>query len=226
MFAVENIDQEWTCRLQPIIEHHTIAEKVGPLQTAMSASLYRYLLDHPQLAAALINRLDIGLHKAEPRGPERYWGTDGEGTEGIIELVYQDRNSRIYYLEGVHHSRKIPDLHGTAVVFLRMTPVKRENGLEAMDSTMVAYARLDNRVLSGLAWLVRPMIGRMVTRKLTKGVNAVNRVGLEIRQHPDRVMFEATDPPAFSEPDVAFLREAIKVEQNPPTRSSMAISQP
>ena len=224
LFAVEGVGQTWLCRLQPIIEHYTTANKVGPLRTAMSESVYRYLLDRPYLAAALINRLEIGLHKSEPRGSGQFWGTDGEGTEGIIELVHQDGNSRIYYLEGTHHSRKIPNLNGKAVVFLRMTPVKSESGIESMDSTMVAYTKLDSRVLSGLAWLVRPLVSGIVTRKLTKGVDVVNRLGLEMRHHPERVMFEATDPPAFSEPDVVFLKEAIAFQ--PPTNGSTNIPKP
>jgi hypothetical protein len=98
---------------------------------------------------------------------------------------------------------------GKAVVFLRMSAVKDNNGLEAMESTMVAYTMIDNRILSGLASLLRPLIGATVTRKLAKGVEVVNRLGLEMRQHPERVLFEATDPPSLPDEDVAFLKQAL-----------------
>jgi hypothetical protein len=91
-----------------------------------------------------------------------------------------------------------------------MNPVKGTDGIEAMDSTMVSYTKLDNRVLSGLVFMLRPIIGGIVTRKLGKGVETVNRLSLLMRQQPDRVLFAAMNPPAFSDDDVAFMRQALE----------------
>ncbi len=214
-FPVEQVDPQWTCRLQAIIGNYSTANKVGPARTALSESMYRYLLDRPPLAAALINRLELGPYKAEPRGPGRYWGNDGEGVEGTVELVYQDRTSRIYYLEGRHHSRLLPSTTGKAVVLLRMNPVSEAGGAEAMDSTMIAYLKLDNRILSGLVSLLRPLIGGTITRKLMKGVETVNRLGLEMRQHPDRVLAEAASAPSLPDDEVAFLKLTLTDVQRP-----------
>jgi hypothetical protein len=97
-----------------------------------------------------------------------------------------------------------------------MSVVKETSGLQAMESTMVAYTMLDNRILSGLASLLRPLIGATVSRKLAKGVEVVNRLGLEMRQHPDRVLFEATDPPPLPDEDVAFLKQALATRAQAP----------
>ncbi|MDN5942068.1 MAG: hypothetical protein L0H94_09325 [Nitrospira sp.] len=209
-FPVEKLDPDWACRLQPIIDHYTTVNKVGPRRTDFSESLYRNLLNRPPLAAALINRLDLALYKSEARGPDRFWAYDGEGTEGILQLVYQDRSSRIYYVEGSHDSRLLPNITGKAVVFLRMGSVKDADGVEVMDTTMVSYTKLDNRILSGLVSLLRPLIGGTVTRKLGKGVDTVNRLSHLMRRHPDRVLFEAMDPPAFPDDDVAFVKQALE----------------
>jgi hypothetical protein len=208
-FPAEKIAGDWSCRLQFVIDHHISASTVGPLKTAMAESLYLYLLDRPPVAAALINRLDLADYKSEERGPGRWWGSDGEGTEGMVQLVYQDRTTRVYYLEGRHHSRLLPNVSGKAVIFLRMRPVMDERRFDAMESTMVAYTMLDNRVLSGFVSLLRPLVDATVMRKLSKGVAMVNRLGVEIRQRPDRVLFEATDPPSLPEQDVAFLTQAL-----------------
>jgi hypothetical protein len=214
MFPVERVDPSWACRLQAIISNYTTSNAVGPIRAALSESMYEYLLDRPPLAAALINRLDLGLHKSEARGQGRFWGSDGEGTEGIVQLVHKDSTSRIYYIEGSHDSRLLPHITGKAVVFLKINTVREANGIEAMDSTMVAYTRLDNRILSGLVSLLRPLIGGTVTGKLRKGVETVNRLGQVMRQHPERVLFEAMDPPALPDDQVAFLKGALGSLQN------------
>lgn len=209
-FPIEKVDPEWACRLYEIVDHYTTVNKVGPIRIGLSASLYRQLLDRPPLTAALINRLEIGLYTSETRGPDHFWGDDGEGTKGIVQLVYHDRTSRIYYLEGSHDSRLLPNIAGKAVVFLRMDSVKDGKGIAAVDSTMASYTKLDNRILSGLAALLRPRIGAVVERKLIKGVEIVNRLSLFMRQYPDRVLFEAMDPPALPADDVAFLKQALE----------------
>lgn len=209
VFPVERVDPEWACRLQSIIGDYTTVNTVGPIRAALSESMYEYLLDHPPVTTVLIDRLELGLYKSEERGPDRFWGSDGEGTQGIVQLVYKDPTSRLYYLEGSHNSRLLPEVTGKAVVLLRMKPVMESNGAEAMDSTVVSYSKLDNGILSGLGSLLRPLIGRVVTGKLRKGVETVNQLGLVMRQQPERIVFKAMEPPAFSDRDVAFLKKSL-----------------
>lgn len=209
-FPIEKVNPEWTCRLYEIVDQYTTVSKVGPIRVGLSESFYRQLLDRPPLAAAVINRLDIGLYTSEARGSGRFWGDDGEGTKGIVQLVYEDRTSRIYYLEGSHDSRLLPNIAGKAVVFLRMDSVKDVDGIDAVNSTMAAYTKLDNRILSGLASMLRPLVGKVVAGKLIKGVNTVNRLSLLMRQDPDRVLFKAMSPPALPDDDVVFLKQALE----------------
>lgn len=208
-FPVSKVESRWACPLQAIIDGYTTANKVGPIAIPLPEPVYLYLLDHPPMAAALINRLDLGLYKSQGRGPGRFWGDDGEGTSGILELVYQDRTNRIYYVEGTHESALLPHVTGKAVVFLRMKPVHDAQGNDSVDTTLVAYTKLDNRILAGLVSLIRPLVGSTVARKLTQGTHVVTRLGEKMRQHPDRVLFEATDPPALPDDEVAFLRHAL-----------------
>ena len=225
-FHVELIEARWACPLQSIISSYTTFNKVGPTPIRLSEPVYHYLLDRPPIAAALINRLDIAPYKSEARGPGRFWAHDGAGTEGTIELVYQDLTDRIYYVEGTHTSIVLPDINGKAVVFVKMNPVKDGQGNDAIETTLVAYAKLNSRVLAGLVSLIRPLIGNTVARKLTKGINVVNRLGQEMWQHPDRVLFEATDPPSLPHDDVEFLKQALLNLSHSSSASQFRMSPP
>lgn len=214
-FPVDKVPPEWTCRLEVIISGYTTATKVGPLRTALSDRMHRFLLDRPPLAAAMIDRLALGPQRAELRGENLYWVNDGEGTEGTVQLVLQDGRTRIYYLEGTHQTRLLPNVSGKAVVFLLMNSVKDAHGNESMDNTVVAYTKLDNPVLSSLVSLLRPLIGGVATRKLVKGADVLNRLGLEMRDDPERVLTEASKPPALSADDLAFLKSALGGRESP-----------
>jgi hypothetical protein len=58
--------------------------------------------------------------------------------------------------------------------------------------------------------LLRPFIGGTVKRKWSKGVDTVNRLSQLMRQDPDRVLFEAMDPPALPDDDVALVKQALE----------------
>ncbi|GAB1724682.1 MAG: hypothetical protein GDA65_08410 [Nitrospira sp. CR1.1] len=209
VFPLDHIEAAWACRIEPIIAHYTTANKVGPVRTMLPEHVYVYLLEHPVMAAALVNRLDLGLYKAELRGPDEFWATDGEGTEGIVHALYQDRNTRIYYLEGTHDGRFLPRVSGKALVLFKLQAVTDGQGVESIDNTMVSYLRLDNRLYSGLLSLLRPLIGTVVNRQVVKAFDAARRLAGAMRDRPDHVLFEATDPPGLPDEQVAFLKEAI-----------------
>ena len=215
MFPLDQVDSTWACRLNPIISHYTTATKIGPVRTPLPEDIFLYLLDHPVMAAALVNRLDFGLHKAELRESGEFWATDGEGTEGIIHPVIQDGTTRVYFAQGSHDGRLLPKVTGKAVVLLRLNPVTDSRGIASIDSTLVAYLRLDNRFLSSLLSLLRPLIGNVVNRQLLKAFDAARLLGGAMREHPERVLFEATDPPALPDEDVVFLKAALASLHNP-----------
>jgi hypothetical protein len=219
-FPVERIPSEWTCQLHRIIKSHTTVTQVGPVRVAMSEALYRYLLGEPPFAATLIRRLGLGSYHSQAWGDRRFWGDDGEGTKGFVQLVYEDAESRIYLLDGSHDSRLLPHITGKAVVFLRMAVVRDQLGNEDMDSRIVAYTKLDNRLLSGLVSFLHPLIRGMITSRLQKGVETVHRLGVTMREQPSRVLREAEQPPPLPEQHLVFLRTAL----GPPLDSTQAIS--
>lgn len=216
-FPMDQVNATWACRLQPIVSHYTTATKIGPMRTPLPEDIFLYLLDHPVMAAALVNRLDFGLYKAELRGSGDFWATDGEGTEGIIHPLFQDGTTRMYFAQGSHDGRLLPRVTGKAVVLLRLHPVTDSRDIASVDSTLVAYLRLDNRFLSGILSLLRPLIGNVVNRQLLKAFDAARLLGGAMREHPERVLFEATDPPALPDEDVAFLKAALVNLHNPPS---------
>lgn len=214
-FPMDHVNATWACRLHPIVSHYTTATKIGPMRTPLPEHVFLYLLDHPVMTAALVNRLDFGLYKAELRGSGEFWATDGEGTEGIIHPVIQDGTTRMYFAQGSHDGRLLPKVTGKAVVLLRLHSVTDSRGIASIDSTLVAYLRLDNRFLSGILSLLRPLIGNVVNRQLLKAFDAARLLGGAMREHPERVLFEATDPPALPDEDVAFLKTALASLHNP-----------
>jgi len=198
LFPVDKLDASVRCQIGFITNEYTTTGQVGPVQTPVTPQLYEYLLDRPPLIASLTERLGLGAYQFMMREPNQFWVNDGEGTQGLLSLVYQDPTHRIYHIDGYHEGQIFPMVRAKAVVFMNLAPTTTPDGLPAVQTSLVAYTRLDAALLAGLVRILRPMIGEAVTRKLSRGFEVTNQLGVAIAQDRDRVIQQASLVPWLS----------------------------
>jgi len=187
VFPVDKLDTSTRCRIGAVINGYTTKGQVGPAQTPVTHQLYEYLLDRPPLIATLTERLGLGAYQFTTREQNQYWIDDGDGTQGLLALVYQDATHRIYHIDGYHEGRTFPMVRAKAAVFMHITPIMTPDGYPAVQTSITAYTKLDDSLLAGLVRVLRPLIGDAVTRKLSRGFEVTNQLGGAIAQDRDRV---------------------------------------
>jgi hypothetical protein len=203
--------------LTPLISKHTTSGTIGPLETPVSQELYEYLLDRPVITATLVERLGMGAYRFTSVGGGQYWVEDGDGTEGLLTLVSREGQRRIYYIDGYHHGRIYSTVHATAAVFMKIdltghTPPH-------VSTWLLAFSRLDDRLLSGLVWLMRPLLEGAITRKLTRGFEVAYQLAVRIAEEPARILQEANSLPFDSPEDLARFAALLPT---PPNESAAA----
>lgn len=190
-FPVDRLEPASRCLIGPVVNDYTTSGLVGPVQTPIAQDLFEYLLDRPVLMGALVERLKLGNYTFTPKGDRRYWVDDGEGTQGMLTLVYRDETVRIYHLDGYHEGAVLPMIKAKAVVFMRTLPGTTQDGHPSVETSLVAYTKLSDSILSALVRMLRPLVGGTVTRKLSRGFDVTNQLGTLIAQDPQRVTKEA-----------------------------------
>ena len=198
LFPVDKLDPAARCQIGAVINGYTTAGRIGPVQTPVPSPLYEYLLDRPPLIASLTERLGLGAYQFTVRAPNQFWVNDGEGTQGLLTLVYQDPAHRIYHIDGYQEGEIFPLIRAKAVVFMNIQPVTTTEGLPAVQTSLMAYTHLDAALLAGLVRILRPMVGEAVTRKLSRGFEVTNQLGAAIAQDRGRVVRQASLVPWLS----------------------------
>lgn len=197
-FPVDRLDSASRCLVSSVADNPTTSGLVGPVRTPIPQRLYEYLLDHPSLIAALARKLGMGNYQFTSRGPNQFWGNDGDGTQGLLSLLQREGTTRIYHIDGYHEGQIFPMVRAKAVVFLKMAQTASPDGHPAVDTLLIAYTKLNDPVLSGLVWVLRPLVGDAVTRKLTRGFDVTNQLGAAIAQNPDRIIQELPTLPSIA----------------------------
>jgi len=216
-FPVAQLDPAARCQLGNVVNDFSAAGAMGPVQTPIPLPLYTYLLDRPLLMASLIDRLGIGAYQFAVREPNQFWVNDGDGTQGLLSLVYQDETSRIYHIDGQHEGHIFPMVKAKAAVFMKIQPATTPEGYPAVQSVLMSYTRLDSSVVAGLVRILRPLVSDAVTRKLSRGFEVTNLLGLAIARDPDRVAQEAALVPWLN---VNELQTLIGLLETVPQRTS------
>ncbi|MBI3288548.1 MAG: hypothetical protein HYZ74_03410, partial [Elusimicrobia bacterium] len=174
------------CCLPP----HSLAAELGPTEAALPLDVANFLLDRPDLTAFILKRRKIAPYRIERQGARRSLADDGEDTRGTVDLVESSNRRRVYYLDGVHRARYLPEIRATAVIVLEL----REAGKGRTAATLRVWVRLKNRVLSGVVKAVRPFLRETINRKFRRVFSAAERLGLLMSR----------DPASFSEDARAF----------------------
>ncbi|MBM4134145.1 MAG: hypothetical protein FJ245_10285 [Nitrospira sp.] len=197
-FPVDRLDSVSRCLVSYVADSPTTSGSVGPVRIPVPQYLYEFLLDHPSLIAALVRKMGMGNYEFADKGPNRFWGNDGDGTQGLLSLLQREGTTRIYHIDGYHEGHVFPMVRAKAVVFLKIAQTASPDGHPAVDTSLIAYTKLNDPVLSGLVWVLRPLVGDAVTRKLTRGFDVTNQLGTAISQNPDRIIQELPTLPSIA----------------------------
>ena len=220
-FPVDALTPAARCLISDIVEGATTEGVTGPVVTPITRPLYEFLLNRPPLTASLSSRLNLAPYECTVTDARRFWINDHDGTQGEFTFLFQNADSRIYYIDGFHEGKLLPRVHAKAVVFLRVIETKAANGAPALESTLVTYTKLNDRMLAFLVRLLRPLVGGAVTRKLSKGFDVVNQLSAVAVQSPDKFLNEVTasgpNGPADAQALRALMPQPLAATPTPPS---------
>lgn len=99
-------------------------------------------------------------------------------------MISQDKDHRIYYIDGRHRSTLFPTMRAQTAVFTRLIPTTVAHGRSGVQTSLVSYTRFEDSLLSRLMHLFRALVTRPVNRTLAKEFSLTHRLGMLIAEDP------------------------------------------
>ena len=180
------MDSYNAARVKAVLDKHTILRRVGPTRFTVSKEMYEFFIDHLDFGAAVARRLRLAKYCAIRLSEGKYYGDDGEGVKGTIELVYSSEGKRVYFSNGRFESRLFPTITGLVVVLLNYAPIT-DGGKEFVEQRFYAYIKIDQRVIALLTRILLPLLGNTLDRKIGKLLNVSAAVSERIHKEPGKL---------------------------------------
>jgi hypothetical protein len=151
------------------------------LTAAADSRVFTYLLDHPDLNAALARSLGIAVYRVARTGPGRYQGVDDSGNMGSVEVFGTQRAERAVLERGTSPGWWFGDLEGRVVALVTLTSAGNQ-----VRGEVTVWARIDRGVVDRLLRVLGPMLGGFLDRKLREQFGIPFRVAEDAARHPDQ----------------------------------------
>ena len=197
---------EFASAIRQTKEGFTVRAVVGPALTPLPLALSNFLLDHPDLAAFIINRRGIAPYRIAMQGPRRSLADDGDGTIGLINLISRTETRRVYYGEGEHRSYFFPTIVASAVIVMDLREETGPDGRARTVSTFEVFVRMRSRFVAGVVKTLRPFLQKTIVGKFSKAFFVADAVGHAMANDPAAVASDIREfPPVFAEDRAALL---------------------
>lgn len=166
-------------RVQAVLGQSILAHRVEGIRYRSREEVFRFLLDHPEFAAAVARACRVGEYRIIPTA-DGYWGDDARGATGEIRVLYAEPGRRLFHLQGRYDKRLLPTIEGQILVLLEFAHHPTPEGETIVENRLTGHLRLDTPILGTLAEIVatltRPLVERAVEKKVRRFFRTVARV--------------------------------------------------
>jgi hypothetical protein len=206
-------------RVEGVLARSLFAQRVEGIRYRSRESVFRFLLDHPDFATAVVRALRLGAYRLTPIA-DGYRGDDGRGASGVIRILHADESRRLYHLEGRYERRGLPTLEGQLLVLFEFRHETDPAGESVVVSSLTGHVRIDTPlvgvVAQAIGLLTRPFVERQVERKVQRFFRTVARVSRWAYDQPVELVAALEGHPEVPQgPTLAAFRTVLLADRLP-----------
>lgn len=208
-FPIEVLDERAKQKVETLLNDHTLKRSLSLEHPILNRPLHQFLLDRPDVGAAISRSLAIGNCTITRVGPDLFHGHDPDGVEGDMEILYRDEGHRVYFAEGIAEGALIT-LRGKTVIFQESQYGRADHGQEWVKSQLTIYAKIENPILAFFIKIFEPLVGKLVDPKISKAQGVVRQVSELMVQDPQESYGRIAKSGELSTEDLMTLRKLMK----------------
>ncbi len=133
--------------------------------------VYVAFLDTPEVTAAAARFRKLATYEVRALDADRYWGTDGDGAQGVAQVLRREPRRRVILSQGQQTGWILGAIRGSTLTVLDLEP--RGDGV---NPSLTAYVHIDNRVAASVTRLLVASFGLLADRKLGEGLRVTAEV--------------------------------------------------
>ena len=176
-------------RAKKIMDDCSQYRRLPSLQYSIDEPMYRYLLQHPDVAVSTWRVMGISRFEMWQTGPLEYEAKAVDGSEGIADILYQDANQMVFVCQGTYHNVLLPKpLEASALIWFRATYTPAADGTHTVSQKADVFVKFPSSAFSAVAKMLTPVTNGMMDRNLFEVSLYSSMMSRAVRDEPQWVV--------------------------------------
>lgn len=183
---LDKIGPEYRETVAEVIREHTLHRKGAADTFPCTPTLYLALLNEPMVTLALWQDLSSSAVSLRQTGPNRYEGTDGNGTSANWDFAYRSPKLHVMLADLDYTTpRGNARLEAQIVLIIRSGFYKEVNGEGWVQHDIEAFVKVNSKGWKALARTVRPVIEKVLEDQVKEAGWFVSLMGRLVTMYPN-----------------------------------------
>ncbi|MCA9034974.1 MAG: hypothetical protein KDA91_07590 [Planctomycetaceae bacterium] len=176
-------------RAEQVIEKCNQFRKLPDLQYSVDVPIYRYLLQHPDVAVSTWRVMGISRFEMWQTGHMEYEARAADGSEGLADILYRDDNQCVFICDGSYHNPLLPKpLQAVALIWFRNYFSPAVDGTQVVTQKADVFVSFSSLGLSTFAKVLTPVTNSLMDRNLFEVSLYASLMSRAVRDEPEWII--------------------------------------
>ncbi|MEI7699154.1 MAG: hypothetical protein WCK86_05115 [Planctomycetia bacterium] len=191
---LNRLSQEDRKRAAEVIQNCNQFRRLPSLQYSIDEPIYRYLLEHPDVAVSTWRVMGISQFEMWQTGPMEFEAAAVDGSEGLADILYRDESQTLFICEGSYHHLLLPrPLQASALIWFRAEYQPHESGTHVVTQHADVFVHFPSAGVAGLAKVLTPVTNSLMDRNIFEVSLYASLMSRGVRDEPEWIVDLAED---------------------------------
>lgn len=164
---LQRMSQRSQQRAQFLLDNTSQYRRMPTLQYEVDASLYQYLINHPDVAIATWRVMGISKLNMWQTAPFEYKAEATDGSKGRADVLWRDANQCLFVVEGAYHSPLLPSaIEASALVWLRYRFERTSDNRVVVNQQIETFINFPSAAIETIAKLASMVTNSILDRNV------------------------------------------------------------
>ncbi len=185
---LDKLSPESQARVQSLLNEVGYFRRLPTTVFAADPEVYQFFIRYPDVAVSIWRVMGISEMKMWQTGTNEYEGDSGDGSSGIIDVLYRSPEENLLICEGQYQSPLLKKpLKARSLVLLKTTFFKESDGTIYVTHRADMYVAFPSQTVETVAKVLSPLTGSMADRTFTEMSLFLRMMSLAMTRRPNWV---------------------------------------
>jgi len=157
------MEPEHRKKAENVIGSLSLYRELPTLNVEVKPEVYQFFVQHPDVAVSIWRVMKISGFQMWQTGPNEYEADTGDGTIGLIDVLYRSEHDNVIYCEGTYKSPfLIKPIAAKSVLHLQTNFAENAEGKEIATHRLHMYVSFPSQKVETVAKVISPVSNQIV----------------------------------------------------------------